>query len=47
MRDKILITIIAGITTILSMAENYPYRSDLLWTMQTGYTAQEKTQKSK
>ena len=45
MRDKILITIIAGITTILSMAENYPYRSDL--TMQTGYTAQEKTQKSK
>lgn len=31
MRNRILITITVCIMTILSMAENYPYRSDLLW----------------
>ena len=31
MRNRILLTIISGIMVMLSMAENYPYRSDLLW----------------
>ena len=31
MRNRILLTITVCIMTILSMAENYPYRSDLLW----------------
>ena len=31
MRDRILLTITVCIMAILSMAENYPYRSDLLW----------------
>lgn len=31
MRNRILLTITVCIMVILSMAENYPYRSDLLW----------------
>lgn len=31
MKKRILFTLIAGIIWLLSMAENYPYRSDLLW----------------
>lgn len=31
MRNRILLTITVCIMAILSMAENYPYRSDLLW----------------
>lgn len=31
MKNRILLTITVCIMTILSMAENYPYRSDLLW----------------
>ena len=31
MKKRILFALIAGIIWLLSMAENYPYRSDLLW----------------